>query len=306
MKQLKDLEFSEIMRLAIKRKLLIFGVFSCYMFAYYTLIHLVTFKYVAELKVMPAQPSDSLLQGSLGGLAAAAGVKIGQGQSAPPFVVYPVQLKSREIAEVLTKDSFIMQTLFANNWDAKLGIWKEDKNITRSIVKNIKSILGIPVYPWRAPAAPEVQKILENFVEINEDKSTSIQTLSFASANPEFAKQFLWKIHKASDAKLRERSLARSEKNVEYLQRKLNTLDVTTYKQALTEILVQQERQRMVASSNIAFAAEPLGLPYTSTNPTRPRSFIILLFMFCASILTGLILSLVLEWRKFTRSVDVK
>ncbi len=306
MKHLKELELNEVIGMAIKRKFLIFAVIAAFILLYYIFISLVTFKYVAELKVMPAQPSDSLLQGGLGGLAAAAGVKIGQGQSAPPFVVYPEQLKSREIAEELTKDPTIMKALFANNWDEKSKTWKEKKTVSGGMVKGVKRVFGIPVYSWKVPGAPEVQKIIENYVEIKENKSTSIITLSFASSNPEFAKKLLWKIHKASDDKLRQRSLARSEKNVEYLQRKLNTLDVATYKQALTEILIQQERQRMVASSDVSFAAEPLGLPYTSVNPTRPRAFFILVLTICASIFCGLFLSLVLESRKLARVSDEK
>jgi uncharacterized protein involved in exopolysaccharide biosynthesis len=302
MKKLSEMELTEILRLGTRRRVLIGIILTLFLAGYFTYIRTATFKYVAELKVMPAQSSEGLLQGGLSGLAAAAGLRIGQGSASSPFLIYPTQIRSRELADALSKDQKLMQSLFSQNWNAEKGQWQEKTTTVGELKKAVKRILGIPVYAWQPPAGSDVQKLIENFIEIKEDKLTQIVTIRFASSNPTFAKEFLWKIHQNADLILRQRSLRRANQNVKYLQQKLNNLDVASYRQALTDILVQQERFRMIASSNVAFAAEPLGPPYTPATPTRPRSSLILALTLLIGSITAFLTSLLLEVKAAKRS----
>ena len=48
------------------------------------------------------------------------------------------------------------------------------------------------------------------------------------------------------------------------------------HRQVLSAALLKQENTRMMASSNLPFAAEPFGAPYQSIKPTNPNPFLVI------------------------------
>lgn len=295
---LAELTFFEVLKMSLSRWWLILGTFTVFMTAYYTYINFATFKYVAEIKLAPAPSSENSLRSGIGGLAALAGLRLNEGQNLPPFLVYTEQLRSREVAERLSRDPTIMRGLFAAEWDPAARRWREHKTLVSGLRDVVKGVLGVPVYEWRQPGAAQLQRLLELQLEVEENKLTSIVTLSFAHPDGAFAKRFLTSLHQATDDIIRTRNLRRANENIRNLEQRLRQTDIASYRQAIADILAIQERSRMMASANVAYAAEPIGEAYTPDRPTRPRAGLLLVLTIVGSLLLGMVISLTIEFQQ--------
>lgn len=296
--ELAELPLTTVIAMAVRRWQLVAAFVSFSLLGYYLYINNATFKYVAELKVIPAPSSENSLRAGLGGIAALAGLRLNEGQNLPPFLVYTEQLRSHDIAKQLSRDPYIMQGLFAHEWDPEAHQWREKRTLMSSLRDIVKRVLGVPLYPWKPPGAGHVQKVLELQLEVKENKLTSVVTLAFAHPDPVFAQRFLMRLHQATDRVIRERSLRRANENIRNLELRLRTTEIAGYRQAIAEILAVQERSRMMASANVAFAAEPIGVAYTPDRPTRPRAALLLVLSLATSLVLGMATSLVLELRR--------
>ena len=123
---------------------------------------------------------------------------------------------------------------------------------------------------------------------ISQDIDTGIIVLSMNHEDPDFARELLWASHNILDEYLRERSLKRIERNIEYLTRKLTVLTVADLRQSVVEALSEQEKKRMAASSDLPFVAEPFGEPEQSDRPTRPKPILVLALSIISGLFSGI------------------
>ena len=70
---------------------------------------------------------------------------------------------------------------------------------------------------------------------------------------------------------------------------------VRKIRQALHDILAEQEKRRMVASSNLPFAAEPFGAPTVSVKATSPRPLLLIFTSLVLGIVLGVAIALSLH-----------
>ncbi|BBE33794.1 hypothetical protein SmB9_14520 [Sphingosinicella microcystinivorans] len=292
---LAELTLLQVLKMSLSRWKIIAAIFVACMTTYYTYINFATFKYVAQIKLVPAPSSENSLRSGIGGLA---GLRLNEGQNLPPFLVYTEQLRSREVAEQLSRDPTIMRGLFAAEWDPTAQRWREHKTFFSGLRDVVKGVLGVPVYEWAPPGAAQLQRFLELQLEVEENKLTSVVTLSFAHPDSAFAKRFLTRLHQVTDEIIRARNLRRANENIRNLELRLRQTDIASYRQAIADILAVQERSRMMASANVAYAAEPIGEAYTPDRPTRPRAGLLLVMTVVGSLLLGMILSLAIEFHQ--------
>lgn len=260
-------------------------------------VHRATFVYTAELKVTPAQSNEGARApsvGGFGGLAARAGLSLGQSNSGSTFSLYKEGLTTRSLAAALAERPEIMHVVFAGEWNAEENRYVEpERGFVGSIAQGVKTLLGYPKHKWEAPNAARLQDYITGAVKINDNPDTGVTTLVYAHPDPAFAVQFLTQVHNIADANLRRKARLRATQYIEYLSRQLQSISLVEHRTAIAAALSEQERARMTASSSLAFAAEPVDVATPTLRPTAPRPTLMLLFGLLGGFAVGLSLALV-------------
>ena len=246
-----------------------------------------TYKYTVDFRINPTEADMSSLTKRLGGLAAVAGINLGGDKASSPFELYVDAIYSPEVATKLAGDPMIMRNAFDREWNASAGEFLEPVSPAGGAVNGLKGILGIPVYPWEKPDSARLQEFIERNVILQRDPKRAGITLSMEHENPEFAKRLLTSLHSATDNMLRARALDRANQYINYIALKLTEVSLLEHREALAETLGQQERVRMMASSGMPYAGEPLGKPLVSLHPTTPRPIITLVLGFLGGAVAG-------------------
>jgi uncharacterized protein involved in exopolysaccharide biosynthesis len=257
-------------------------------------LHLASFLFTAELKVVPANPSaSSVRMGAIGNLAALAGVSPALRDSGSNFEVYLSELHGDSAARVLIGDAAIASRIFASEWSADLKSWREPVGDLDGVKRAVKWILGVPQRPWTAPDSSRFQAYLQSHLKIDVDPKSSVVRLRYDHVDRQFAVLFLSKLHAAVDAELRKRKRERSEANVRYLSERLASASIVEHRQSLASALVEEEKLLLLANSSAPFAAEPIGPPVASAWPTRPSPGVVLILGAVIGLLMGLMVAVI-------------
>lgn len=257
----------------------------------------VTFAYTASMKVTaaPSSQSSAPRSGSLGGLAALAGVSLNAAASgASPFEIYLETLSSENVARRLANDAKIMHTVFAKDWDASRRRWREpERGIVSRMLRGSKQALGIPVKSWRRPDARELADFLGEEISIQRDARSPIVGVMLNHPDPQFAMQLLSDVSRQTDRLIRESVLTRSRSYADYLERKLPTVTIAEQREALVQALSEQEKSIMMASSTVPFAATVVSGPVVSALPTKPNAMVVVLALLIVGLIFGASVALI-------------
>jgi capsular polysaccharide biosynthesis protein len=265
-------------------------------------VHLSTFEYSANLKVTPVQRiNGSTLDGGMGGLrglASLAGISLPGSQDGQSFDLYLESYQSRELAEELLTHPEITTRVFASEWDPLKKEWHEPKVSAKPLRRIIKSILGMPSFPWEPPNGARLQEYLQNTIKIKRDQKTPIVTISIEHWDKDFALRLLNAAHEAVDLNLRRKALTRVNDNISYLTGKLAVTVVSEHRMAIAGALSEQEKLRMMTSSSTPFVAEPFGRAVTSIRPVKPKPIRDIFVAGLSGVLLGGFIALLLGFRE--------
>lgn len=256
--------------------------------------------HTAELKVHPAPSTSGRTPASpLGGLAAIAGLGGGGGSEAvTPFRFYLEGLYSLEVAKRLARDKALMQTIFANEWDAQAGAWREPPSLGASVRSGLAGLLGLPRFGWQPPDAARLQGYIAYAVNIRQSVRSPVVTLVHDATDPAFAGAFLTRLHHVLDEYLREQQALRTRSNISFLSGELQKATLAEQRRTLVAALAEQERQAMLAFGTAPYAADPFDDTTVSLVPTRPRPLPLLAGGGVAGLLLGAVLAIGLARRR--------
>jgi len=260
-------------------------------------LHSETYRYAVQMTVTPAQHGTNSNAGS--GLAALVNLALPSGDGASDFSLYLDLLKSRNIADELTKDPAIMHKIYGSEWDEASQSWRERPETRRWQLaeKQFWEFLGYPSVPWHAPNGESLMSFINAFVTVEQDpRRTYMAKIVMNYDDKEFAMQFLTKLHRTADEMLRERAIKRTNDYIAYLSSTLAKVTVAEHRLALVQALSEQEKAAMVARSGGGFAAEVLEEPWASSYPSFPQAFQTLARWAFIGTLIGAVLAL-LFWR---------
>jgi hypothetical protein len=258
-----------------------------------------TYSYTASMKIAAA-PTTAREGGSLGALnslASLTGITI-EALPVTPFRLYIEGINSREVATRLAADPALMHAIFAKEWDAAGGQWRDPGGFGTRLSDGMKGLAGAPVKPWSPPDAARLQQWIGEHVSIDQSPKTPIVTISVVSPDRALGITVLGRLHAAIDSWLRERTLARTTANIRYLTQKLSTVALADHRLALIATLNEQEQRLMLARNPAAYAAERFG-PVTATpQPTSPRQIPVLVVALMLGLGAGVGAALLLPRRR--------
>ena len=286
-----------------QRRWLVIGTIIAFLAVAILYLNVATYRHTAELTVMPSQASNAggISAGGLAGLASLAGVNLSMDGSVTPFEQYLEGIKSGLVAETLSHKTDIMKVVFKEEWDEDKQRFVNKSGTISKTIRGIKQLLGIPVYPWREPDASRLQTYIEENVIITESAKSQFVTISFDHEDPQFARQFLSELHAALDEDLRQKALVRTTQYIAYLTEQLQKVTVAEHREALVQALSEQEKFRMMASSGLAYAADPFGNVTVSREPTSPRPIIVIILSILLGGIVGSLAAIAIAWLRENR-----
>ncbi len=206
--------------------------------------------YRADVLLAPAnEQSSPMLGGQLGGLAALAGVNIGEESGVEAVAV----LKSREFARTFIEKYDLLSVFFADDWDAKNELWLADD-------------------PADAPDIRDgVKYFHESILIVSEERSTGLVTLAVEWTDPDVAAEWASILVRRLNDRVRERALLEAETNVSYLQSEMANTTLVTLQESIGRLLETELQKLMLAKGNAEFAFKILDPAVSPKQRVRPK-----------------------------------
>ena len=207
--------------------------------------------YRAEVLLAPAEhQSMPAIGGQLGGLAALAGVGLGDGNNVEALAV----LRSRDFARQFIDDKNLVPGFFEDDWDAENGRWRE-QDVTR---------------------VPDVRDGVRYFhaevLDVAEDRSSGLVTLAIEWTDADTAANWAGTLARRLNDRLRERALFEAQANVTYLQSEMVKSNLVMMQQSIGQLLQTELQKLMLARGNEEFAfkvVDPAVAPRRRERPKR-------------------------------------
>ena len=241
-----------------------FSLFCCIFY-----LNSVSYTYTVTLQVTPTEEfKSSNAQTSIGGLARFIGLSTNKTSSVDSFIMYKALLKSRLAGSVLAKDKEFISKHFVSVSDQLL---KDGSEVVqdKSWRSSIKLFLGIPNFKKEFTLVDYIFG-KQDQINIYSELGTQVTTISMEVVDPKLGIEFLEKIHNICDDILRDRQLQRTTDYIKFLNKQLSLTTKQDQRLSLISTLADQQRSKMIASSDMAYAAEYFGEPYKSPSPTKP------------------------------------
>lgn len=274
---------------------IILGMTSALLF-----LHMAKPRYSAYLQLVPVERNSSSISRNLSGLASLAGINL-VNEPTSQFNLALETMKSRDVATALADDQVLMRRLFPNQWDAATGQWHPPEDSLRDIKISIKTLLAMPVRPWKKPGAVQVQEHIEQNLSTGEDKQRGIATIVLSDEDPALARDLLDAVYKAADSHLRNRMDIRTQGYIEYISKKLTEVTLAEHREALAQALSDQERTLMMARSGQPFSADALGDVTVTDRPTWPNMPLVLGAGLLAGAIVGVGAAFLRKWMRERR-----
>jgi uncharacterized protein involved in exopolysaccharide biosynthesis len=231
--------------------------------------------YKADTLLAPAESSGqgglAKMAGQLGGLAALAGVNVGGGESSQTDLAVQV-MKSRQFVEhFIQKHDLLVPIMAAKEWDANSNTLVLDEEAydpsTSKWLREPKGLRGAE------PSAQEAYEVfIKNMFSVSQDKESGLYTVSVEHFSPFLAQQWTTWLVEDINKVMRERVIAESTQNLDYLSEQLNKTSVAEMQSAFYQIVEEQTKSLMLAEVQEEFifkVVDPAVVPELKAGPKR-------------------------------------
>ncbi|NQV56195.1 MAG: hypothetical protein HQ503_10090 [Rhodospirillales bacterium] len=271
-----------------RAKLWIFaGAVTAFLFAI-LLIRSVNQVYTAEVAIAPSgETSRDSSVTKLSQLATSAGRKSSSARELSPFDKFLETISSVELARTLEEKHKVSVKLFPESWDSDKKIWRMPGSFSAKINGFLKVAVGQKA--WLPPGTVALADYLKREIRVKMTENPDVKVLSYQSGDQKFVKHFLGLVLIENDQLsrlLREKHL---DSKIEYLTRKMKEVTGDEYRDALIQLLVEEEKERMLLESGDYFAIDVIRPISVSNEPTFPRPIPLLaLSLFGGGIIGGI------------------
>jgi hypothetical protein len=249
-------------------------------------LHFADYKYTVTMQLSPVQQSQADM-GQLSQIASMAGVNLQANNQVDPFQLYLQGLFTREAADELAKDQGLMRVIFPKEWDDENHRWHEHGGIGRAILNALRFLLGAPMHLWRPPDSARLQEFISDNLHVTQDIKSPVVTIDMDYPDPQGAVYFMTRLNNAVDEGIKKQALARATIYIDYLNKQLQVVTIAGLQQALIQLVTDQEKQKMAASSSLSYSAEVFQKPAASQWTTSPNPFVVVGLAVFIGILLG-------------------
>jgi hypothetical protein len=225
---------------------LVFGIFSVWM---------TPPTYNVSIGLLPTDSANDIdVSGGGGTLSALAGLIGMGGGPVPKFNRFVASLHSTSVAKIMDQKYDMICRTYEGACDRKTRKWKRQTGFEAWMERVMSQVAHLP-----DPDSPRTAKDLAAYTEgnvfLSSDRTTHILTLSMESRNPKTAIFFLQALVQSTNDYIRQEDRATIQPYVDYLNQKLSTSLNVAQRDALSNILLDQERRLMLSSVSVPYAA---------------------------------------------------
>lgn len=266
------LELREFLRLLWARKLWLIGCVAIFLGSAIAAAFILTPVYRATSVLIPAANAGAGIGsslggdlGSLGGIAALAGFKLGgDGDQTEESLAV---LRSRHFIEAFIREKNLMPILFASSWNATTSAWKSP--------------------PGDEPTLAMAYRRFSRICIVFQDKKTGLVTLQVDWTDRVLAASWANELVNRLNAEMRRRAIEHADASLKFLQQELAGTSVIETRLAINRLVEGQINSRMVANVTTEYAfrvVDPAMVPDLK-DVVRPRKFLLAaLGAFCGGV----------------------
>lgn len=234
-------------------------------------LHILPHRYRAEAVIMP--PESERNNGNLsqlGGLASLALSGAGgglAGQSNTSFLSFLETLGSHKLSEELQQNSRILQIVYSQQWDPVRNMWKPE-SMTGGIGATLKFL--VTAQHGQSIDTYQLDGYLADHLAYTQIPQTPFYGIAFTYKNRDEGQKILSMILSSADSIVRDAKLNRAKQQIAYLENKLREVTVEQHREALTTLLLEQERTVMLSQSGASFSFQlvrPIASPPEASWP---------------------------------------
>jgi hypothetical protein len=238
---------------------LVFGVYSVWATAP---------TYTVTIGVLPVDSSGDVFNADSGALSALAGLVGMSGGPVPRFTRFVSSLYATNVAVIMDKKYDMVCRTF--NCDLKTHKWPKHDDFNTRIQRIIANIAHLPD-PDSPRTAKDLAAYTKSNVNMTPDRTTHVLTISMDSRDPKSAVFFLKALVQATNDFIRQEDRSVIQPYVDYLNSKLSTNLNLAQRDALSSLLLDQERRLMLTSVDVPYAASIQDGPNVSVSNTARR-----------------------------------
>ncbi len=237
------------------------------------------------------------LAGQFGGLASLAGINLG-GSGGDKTAVALEVIKSRSFLEAfISKHQLLIPLMAANNWDATKDSLMLDDEIynqeNQTWVRDVKA----PKKP--EPSSWEAYKEFLDILNVSQDKTTSMVTISIEFYSPEIAKQWLLWLVQDINEYMREQDQKEAQRSIDYLTKQLENIQLKDMSAVFYQLIEEQTKSMMLTQVKAEYVLKTIDPSQTPDEKDKPKRALIVVL---GTMLGGILSVLIVLVRYFTQS----
>lgn len=215
--------------------------------------------------------------GSLGGLAALAGVSLGSDSKKNESLA---TLQSQALMQRFIRENNLMLIFYEDQWDARSGKWKVTD-------------------PKKVPTLWKATQFFKNIRTVTPDNKTGVVTLKIRWKDADLAAKWANGLVKMTNDYEREAAIAESDRNIAYLTQQAAGTDVLGIKQAIYNLLQSEISKSMIARGTSEYAFKVIDPALVPERAAFPQKTIWVLAAFFGSFILAILVVLArLAWQK--------
>jgi hypothetical protein len=197
----------------------------------------------ATLAAVPVDESGGALAGlgsQVGGLAALAGISVGDGTLAKDEAI--AILKSKALTFAFLRDNDLLPVLFKDKWNAKTKQWAVDAE--------------------RVPTISDAWEVFDAQIRfVREDRRTGLITLSVEWSDREAAANWVTELISRLNNLMRARDVDEAERSILYLNRELDKAQSVEVRQTIYRVMETQIKKIMLSNVRAEYAMRVIDPP---------------------------------------------
>lgn len=210
------------------------------------------------------------ISGSLGNLAAFAGVSLGGGNQADPKVEALAVLQSRKFIEAFIEKHKLLAPLMA------LESWNE----SHEEIRYDSELYNVSTGKWMLdengeslkPTLWEAHKAFKEILSVSENKDNGMVTVSVVSESPFLASQWTTLLVEDINLWMKEQALKEASSKIAYLEKQITKTSITELQNMFYSLIEEQYKTQMLAEVEEEFVfktIDPAVVPEDKDGPKR-------------------------------------
>ncbi|MGP9801376.1 Wzz/FepE/Etk N-terminal domain-containing protein [Rheinheimera sp. NSM] len=237
--------------------------------------------YKSEVLLAPVSESSALkMPGQLGGLAALAGVNLGDGGDDKTVLALEI-LKSRTfIGRFIEKYDLLVPVMASKGWQRSGDVLQIDEELYDAVNKKWVRKVKAPFQPQ--PSLLEVHETFLKMLDITEDVKTGMVKLSIEHYSPYLAQQWVELLVKEINNEMRSRDLSEAQNSITYLNQQIQSTNVADMRSTLYSLIEEQTQTVMLANVRDEYVfktVDPAIVPELKSKPRRAMIVILSAFL---------------------------